>query len=301
MSHWFKHFGGAAALVALSACSTVGSAVAQPKAATLDPYNPQDAMQLARKMQCSTVDGEQAIFSWHGIAYARRQGEKDVHLFDVIGMNTRSCSAIKDKNGDGFALVSREILLYLDKDTGEVLDTWENPWTGETVKVQQVENDPVNFESYTVGRDGKPAIWSGEIQGDQWWYRSTFPLWYPSPLAGAYQTEVGGTYHATELFNFFGRTDDLLNPETTSAKVSVGWSRISDWLPWMKMNGREGIFYVHTAGARLESWDDLPDVMKDYINTRAPLYKTPPQTGDPRDNRTSWQGYADFRNAQEKN
>lgn len=275
-------------LATLGACTSL----AQPKPVLLDPANARDAVTIGRKVQCSTVDGEPVTYWWHGKAYSRRQGEKDVHLFNVEGMNIRACAKITDeKLGDGYALVSRELLLYTDRETGEVLSKWTNPWSGETVDVLQVANDPVNFKSYERGRDGQPATWSGETGGGQWWLRSTFPLWYPNPLASAYEAEIGGTYHATELFNFFGRTEDLLSPRTTTAKVTVGWSRMSDWLPWMKMNGREGMIWFHTAGRKLDRFDELSDTMKAEIAKNYPDYASPPPTGDDRPNMTSWKYY----------
>ncbi|MEM9234458.1 MAG: DUF1838 family protein [Pseudomonadota bacterium] len=278
--------------VLLGALAVAATATAPALADDLDPNDAQDTLTIMRKIQCSTVDNEPAVYWWHGVAYGRRQGERDTHLFDVEGMNIRACSAISDDNGDGFALVSREILLYKDKETGEVLSTWDNPWTGESVDVMHVANDPVNFEMYETGRDGNPATWRGEVGEDgSWWYRSTFPLWYPNPLGGAYQAEIGGTYHATELFNFFGRTDDLFDENTTTAKETVGWSRMSDWLPWMNMNGREGIIYMHTAGYKLTSFGDLSDTMKEQIATYYPEYDQAPPQGDPRDNMTSWKYY----------
>ena len=122
-----------------------------------------------------------------------------------------------------------------------MLSTWDNPWTGETVDVLHVANDPVNFMAGKVGRDGKPVTFRGTILGDRWWTTSEVPLFYPNPLGGEYQKEVGGTYHATEMFNFMGDTESLLSDETTTAEVQVGWARMSDWLPWMKMEGREGL------------------------------------------------------------
>lgn len=278
---------GAIAAMALVISGCVSSGEAQ--VAGLDPSKAADSLTIGRKIQCSTVDDEPVTYWWHGVAYSRRQGEKDVHLFDVEGMNVRACSSITDATGKkGYHLVSRELLLYLDKDTGEVLKTWDNPWTGETVDVLQVANDPVNFKAYEVERDGSPAIWGGEIKGNQWWYRSTFPLWYPNPLAGDFQKEIGGTYHATEMFNFFGRTDDLLDPATKTAQVWVGWARMSDWLPWMGMNGREGVIYMHTSGKKLSGYDELSDTMKNEITTHYPEFASPPPSGDPRANMTSW-------------
>lgn len=280
-----RTFALAAAAFLVSACASLGEA----QGAKLDPADAADSLAILRKVQCSTVDDEPVVYWWHGKAFSRRQGEKDVHMFDVEGMNIRACSSITNDAGvNGFHLVSREILLYKDKDTGEVLKTWANPWSGETVEVLHVANDPVNFKSYEVDRGGKPATWQGEIGGEAWWYRSTFPLWYPNPLAGDYQKEIGGTYHATELFNFFGRTEDLLDPKTTSAIVTVGWTRIADWLPWMMMNGREGVMYMHTAGRKLSSYDELSETMKAEIAAHYPEYASPPPSDDPRANMTSW-------------
>lgn len=261
-------------------------------AGQLDLNNPDDAFTVGRKIQCSTVDGEPITYWWHGRAYSRRQGEKDKLLFRVDGMNTRQCTTVNDpQKGEGYKLVSREILLYLDPQTGEVLSEWENPWTGETVDVLHVANDPVNFTSYKIGRDGNPASFGGSILGDRWWMTTTVPLWYPNVLASVYQKEIGGTYHATEMFNFMGDMESLLDRETTTAEVQVGWVRMSDWLPWMMMDGREGVIYMHTAGRKVDSWDDISDTMKTEIKKNYPDYTTPPPADDMRRNETSWSYY----------
>lgn len=265
-------------------------------AGQLNPDDPDDALTIGRKIGCSTIDGEPITYWWHGNAYSRRQGERDQLLFHVEGMNTRSCTSVSDdKKGEGYKLVSRELLLYKDPETGEVLSTWENPWTGETVDVLHVANDPVNFTAYKIGRDGKPATWKASVLDGRWWQTNTFPLWYPNPLAGEYQKEIGGTYHATEMFNFMGDTESLLNDDTTTAEVQVGWVRMSDWLPWMMMNGREGVIYMHTAGRKLDSWDDLSDTMKAEIAKHYPEYTSPPPSDDPRRNETSWIYYKKIR------
>jgi hypothetical protein len=39
----------------------------------------------------------------------------------------------------------REIILYTDLRSGEVLEEWYNPYIDETVKVVHVDNDPYNY------------------------------------------------------------------------------------------------------------------------------------------------------------
>ncbi len=285
------------ATAAISA-ALVASAAGAQEALSFD--NPEDVIEMNRKIACSTVDGEPVTFYWHGYAYSRRAGERDRRLFRVEGMNVRACGTVEHPEyGTGWRMVSREILLYLDPETNEILSTWDNPWTGETVDVLHVANDPVNSRapSFPNGPRG-PARFTGSIQGDDFWWTITVPLWYPNPLASEFESEIGGTYHATEMFNFFGNVSNLTDPNETTADVEVGWVRQSDWLPWMQMNGRDGVIYFHTAGTKLDSWDELPDFFQDEIAEHYPDYVAPPPVDDDRENMTSWIYYLQAANCE---
>jgi len=282
----------AGTLLAGISCTAATSADGKNTGEKIDLSTTQGALDAMRKVQCSLVDGEETTYYWHGRAFSRKMGERDVHLFNVSGMNIRACVEHTDeKRGKGFKLVTRELLIYLDKETGQPIKTWDNPWTGETVEVMHVANDPVNNGFYEKGRDGKPASFAGEVMNERWQMSFTVPLYYPNPLASEYQNEIGGVYHATEMFNFMGQVDDLVDRSKNSASVAVGWARMSDWLPWMKMSGREGVIYMHTAGRKLERFDDLPDVLKTEIKTHYPKYDSAPPLDDTRKNMTSWKYY----------
>lgn len=258
-------------------------------AAPLDLETSEGQIAALRRIQCSEVDGKPVTYYWKGVAYSRVPGEADRLLFKVEGMNVRHCGPLANaKSKVDFRLVTREILLYEDPVSGEVLKTWSNPWTGKTVEVMQVTNDPVNGNYSVVGRDGKPTNLSFEVLGKQWWLSTPVPLFYTNPLAGDYQQYVGGTYHATELFNFFGDIDDLNNRKRDSAGAAVSWQRLSSWLPWMEMGDRAGMLYFHTAGRKLDKWDDLSATMKAEIDSNYPEYRNPPPLDDQRPNETSW-------------
>lgn len=259
-------------------------------AAPLDLNTGEGALAAFRKIQCSLNDQEPRTYWWHGRAYARVRGEKDRLLFRVEGMNIRQCVTVEDaKRGTGVRLVTREILLYKDPKTGEVLETWSNPWTGEAVEVIQVANDPVNNGPFfPIGRDGRPFPWTGSISEGRWWSTSTIPLFYTNVLGGNYQEYVGGTYHATEMFNFMGDLESLVSEDTVSANVQVGWVRMSQWLPWMKMGDRTGVMYMHTAGKKLEDGDNMSELMHEQIAKNFPDYTQPPPVDDDRPNETSW-------------
>lgn len=278
-------------IVSAAALAVVASpALAQGKARMLDPAKPEDALEIAKRAQCGEADGKPAVYHWAGKIYSRVAGEPDRLLFTGEGMNIRTCVSVDDpKRGKGWRLISREIMLYLDPKTGEVVRKWTNPWTGETVDVMHIANDPVNQRpQFPYAADGTPYKFAGRREGR--WIFAPFeaPLFYTNPLAGDYQDYVGGKYHAMEIFDFAYDAEEILNTKNATAYPIVSWVRISDWMPWMKMRGRQGQMVFNAMGNKLKSFDELPKVLKDEIALNYPTYTTPPPLDDQRPNETTW-------------
>ncbi|WP_298675141.1 DUF1838 family protein [uncultured Sphingomonas sp.] len=275
--------------IALAGAAMMAATTAEAR--TLDLATPADALTISRKMACSVRDNAPVVFHWTGRAYSRVPGEADRHIFDVEGMNIRQCVTVNDpKQGAGYRLVSRELMFYLDPKTGAVLDRWTNPWTGEAVPVLAVANDPVN-QRPVFERDlkGEPfRIANARVSGEWFMMPLEVPLFYPDPLGGAYQDYVGGKYHAMEIFDFAARRSTVLDSRTDTADAVVGWVRIADWLPWMKMGGRAGTMVINATGNMLPGFDSLPDAMKQRIRADFPAYMTAPPGDDSRPNETSW-------------
>ena len=155
--------------LAFTMLATVSAALHTSAALAL-PEPGEETLQAFRRIQCSIKDETPAVYGWNGKVLSRVPGEADRVLFKVTGMNIRQCATVKDPElGTGFRMVSREILLYQDPVTGELLETWENPWTGETVDVIQIENDPVNQRPmFAKSPDGKHLEMPLNVVGDQW-------------------------------------------------------------------------------------------------------------------------------------
>lgn len=115
------------------------------------------------------------------------------------------------------------------------------------------------------------------------------PLFYPNPLGGAYQDYVGGNYHAMEMFNFFAYEKELLDATNDTANdITVTWSRVADWLPWMEMGDKVGTMIFTCVGRRVASLDAVSETMRNEIKTTYPAYVAPPALDDNRPNETSW-------------
>ncbi len=260
-----------------------------------DVSDPDQALMAGNKIFCANEPGEVALYWWQGEVYSRIPGEKDKHIFNVQGMNARQCGRMEDDTrGLGFRSVSREMMIYLDPETNEVLRTWNNPWTGEDVEVLHVNNDPVNSRGPSWARDeeGNPrAKFEPDlvINGTVLRGGSAARLFYNNPLTGDYQDYEGGKYHAAEFLTAAYPLADALDSSKTAIQDAViSWGRISGWLPWMKMRGRSGLMVHYTHGMRLHKWEDLPDVLRVEIETNWPKYQSPPPTDDARPNDTTW-------------
>jgi hypothetical protein len=245
------------------------------------------------KLTCGTTEqGVTRYGMWEGRMYSRIPGEKDRHIFDVVGINTRQCERHKDPvRGEGYRSVSREIMVYLDPATGEIIDQWKNPWTGETVEVIHVANDPVNMRAPSFARDatGKPARVTLRQYGDLLVASREVPLFYENPLAGAYQDYIGGKYHAMEIFNTFYSAADFLAPKGPRISPSrLAWQRVSGLLPWMRMGDRPGVMIFNATGFSTFDRAQISPKLMQILQTRYPEYLTPPPLGDARPNATTW-------------
>jgi len=268
-------------------------AFAMPAAADTVAREGAEALAWRARMTCGTTEqGVVRYGYWEGRAWSRLPGEKDRHLFDVVGLNVRQCAMLTDaRRGPGFRSVSREVMFYLDPATGAVIDTWDNPWTGQRVEVMHVANDPVNMRapSFAIGEDGVPARVELRQYDDTVVSASEIPLFYTNPLAGDYQDYVGGQYHAMEIFNTFYRAADFLAPAGTRiADSRLSWQRVSEFMPWMKMGSRPGVMVFNTSGFSTFDASRVPRRLWDLLEARYPAYRDPPPLDDARPNETTW-------------
>lgn len=277
------------------ATATIAAAAALSfplQAQMLDPSVPEDAFEISKRFQCGTEDGAEAVWHFEGNIYSRVQGEPDRLLFKGDGFNVRRCVEVNDpERGKGYRLISREVWFYLDPATGEVMNRWTNPWTDETVDVMHIHNDPVNGRpSFPNNPDGSSySIPSLRVEGGYVFMPFEVPLFYTNPLAGDYQDYAGNKYHAMEIFNFMGTVDDVLDASKPTAYPVIAWTRISDWMPWMKMRGRQGQMVFNATGRKLPGgFEELPDMIKEEVRTNFPIYEHAPPADDTRRNETTW-------------
>lgn len=245
--------------------------------------------------------------AWNRDAFARLQGNLDFGkvkhgwyagtvcgvrdgeaVRPIMGFEGFSSTRLVD-NGDGsYQKLLREVVYYKDLETGEILETFVNPYTGEEVKVVHVANDPFNIviekyypkgPSYGGLRDDsveerRPMILPWKItSSDTVTLATDIHLYYPSALQpDEWPRESSGKFvRVSEMFRYIIPRKDLESSKT-SVVYSGAWSRINPWMPWMLMGQAPGhTFYMGTMGG-YDNLDMLSDTARRYAEKHNPEY-----------------------------
>ena len=257
-----------------------------PQAKALDLQSEQGSVEAMVKLRCSLDPKQEEILWWAGTLFAQEPGQKPAPLLGFEGYNI--CRA--EKQADGvWRLYTRELTFYRDLKTGKIIDSWDNPLSGERNEVVQVANDPVNT---VLNAPGRPLHLPWVEAGDQVMLTLNIPLAYPNPLQPAeFPAESSGpTYMGSEHFMFFAPRADLENPALKSVPVTYGWTRVGPWLPWMKLGTRPGNLLYVAQGNKRASVSELPADIQELVRTHYPEYARAPETWV-QPNVTSWSYY----------
>ncbi|MBH0114236.1 DUF1838 family protein [Novosphingobium sp. YJ-S2-02] len=207
-----------------------------------------------------------------GEAYGVRPNEPVRLLFKVDGYAISRQIPL----GDGsWRRLLREIVFYRDPVTREILKTWENPYSGETVNVVPIANDPFNVTvsewmmappSYGGLNKDKPARqpllldWEYDPTG-MLVLRTGIDMQYPNALQpDKWPRESSGPVNrVSEHFITTIDPKDVENPDLLKIPSRGAWSRVTPWLPWMLMGTAPGhVMYFCNDGSVPGGIDALP-------------------------------------------
>jgi hypothetical protein len=216
------------------------------------------------------------FFAFPGEAWVMVDQESNRRLFKTFGIGASRIEEVDE----GWRIYSREVLYYVDPDTGQILETWKNPWLGgREVEVFHIANDPVNG---VFTRQGNPVLsppYPYVAYGDDVVFQWNFFIFKPAELTRSeYPLYSSGDkdQHA-ELWGISGRKSEILNPDITSASCVMSWSRVAGWLPWMQMGANPGTMVFHSHSMKLLGGvDDLPRYFLDYTEKNFPKYLAAP-------------------------
>lgn len=263
---------------------------------------------------------EPVIGAFHGLMYGRVGDKRMVPVFGYTGTGVLQ-SRIAE-NGD-LQVKSRETGYFTDLRTGDILEQWDNPWTGETVDVYHFYNNVLigrigpeipeflmgaDNESRTLMNEGTvfandkgkyPFVLPFQHYGDELMLAWDYTHEYANPVSpeGWPRSSTGPRISPSEHFTMYVSKRELEDRDIPSARMRAGFSRISQWWPFMKMGGTkyaDGVLFGRMFSHKgLAGYGDVPRKVLDYIEKHAPDYLTLPDGWEPTNDRVdTWKVYA---------
>ena len=198
-----------------------------------------------------------------------------------------------------FESVMQDVTFYRDIESGQLLRDFTNPYTNETVPIDEViTKDINNFYDLEGGcgflADGneiaQPFAIDVTTVDDLAWMTRVMDWSLPNPLdpekhAHAYTGPMVRLQMETTL-----RVElaDLSNGAAAIPATS-SYEAVTPWFPWLHMGGRDGFLITRAMGKKLDSYDKLPQEVLSAAEQRFPGCVTgeqpPPDSVDP------WMGY----------
>ncbi len=247
-----------------------------PKDPRLDLDDPGTNFRAMLKLRADLA-GRDCLFAFPGVAWAMVPQEKNQLCFRTFGIGASRIEEVPE----GWRIYSREVLYYLDPQSGEILESWKNPFLGgREVEVVHIANDPVNgvfsLKGHPVLSPPYPYVSAGDDVVFQW----NFFIFRPAELTRSeYPLYSSGDkdQHA-ELWGIKGRKSEILDAAITSASCVMSWSRVCGWLPFMEMGASPGTMVFHSHSMKLMNGvDDIPRYILDYTEKHHAKYLEAPK------------------------
>ncbi len=266
---------------------------------TTPPGNREGWARLLGNTDCKSTK-----YGWaQGVVKGVRPGEA---VRDLVGFTMLSCARLlPHESGTGYRKILREIGLYTDLKSGEIIEEYRNPYLDETVRVVPITNDPFNHTITDFFAD--PPSYGGinraapppkrPLQLD--WTRrgatlnlySSINLFYPSSLPPAkWPRENANPFNqVTETFLYQIDWAAMQDKRRTSVEYGGTWARVTPWLPWLLMGPTPGHAEYATF---MGSYDDIDRIDRrtlDYVSKHHPKYlKAPDKWEEPSLSSLEW-------------
>lgn len=283
----------------------------------LDLLQPRDNLYAFGKLWATYADTP-TYSAFHGLMFGRVGTQRLKPLFGYAGFGGFQAKVLENGN---VRLRGKETGFFTDLASGEVLEHWNNPYTGERVQVFNFLNDRIRGEltpvmpsfhfgdeadAPTLMNDGTAQVnEDGSVPFILPWQRlgaKTLLSWdythhYRNPVTTDKWplASTGEFINPSEHFTFSTPWGELADRSNPCATFQCGFSRLSPWWPWMRMGGsgiEGGLFGRMHSHKSNRGYEDIPPAILAYVQRHHPEYLQPCDDWDDGFPIGTWEAYA---------
>lgn len=287
-------FGAGAAAVA-------APAMAKPSG-NIRPLNVEDAREnlYGFAKMWGTIGPKAVLSGYQGIQYAVVGDKRAMPVFGYCGFGNIRNTILPDGS---IKVTGKECGYFTDLATGEIIDHWDNPWTGERVEVFAFLNDRfrgtlgLERKVFKIGdgvtqnndigekaKGGEPFRLPWQPIGDQYLLAWDYAHEYTNPVTpeGWPKASTGRRANPSEHFTLFTPRAEIDDRSLESARYHGGFMRQAPWWPWMKMgqSGVQGVLFGRMHTYKITGGpEDVPKVVLKRIERDRPDLLEEPTDG----------------------
>lgn len=283
---------GGVSTASLAAGSATGSTAAFVRG--LNFADPADVLTARVKTIGSLESGAETFHYMIGTVFAVfDDGAKLEPLFGVSG--AFAIRTEKESNTVWRQMV-HQVITYFDLATGEVMESWRNPFSDETVRVV---NFATRLDSRLIARD-ETLIETKTSRVRQWWtiqggnavQHSELQSRKPNPITPEKfpRESSGAIYVKNQNAQRYANYGALSDPARASVAYVEESQRFGPWYPWMLMGAAPGRLFNQLHQGKVETQAQIPGPAVAYAAKNFPAYLSAPKewTGEFSDPETWW-------------
>jgi len=228
---------------------------------------------------------------YQGVQFARVGTKRLMPLFGYVGFGNMQ-SRLNDDNS--INIRGTEAGYFTDLKSGEIIDTWKNPWTNETVEVFPFINNFMRghltelMPKFVMGNSSLdeptlmneaeadfsnetiPFILPWQQIGDQYLLTWEYSHEYTNPVTKEKwpRAHTSMIINPSEHFSFYTPVDIMNDRSIPSSPFHAGFMRTSPWWPWMRMGSNlpNGSLFGRMHSYQITGTiEDIPRVVLDRI------------------------------------
>jgi hypothetical protein len=259
-----------------AAAALIGGQAAHGAAFGINAAERSNLLRTYARMR-GAIDGGLALWWYTGTVWGKPVDDIARPMFGVQGLtfnrvSLRADGSIEQKlTGRGW---------YANPETGEALEMWTNPATGERISPPHIKS----LQTQSIASDGALAPrqdeaideFSGRVGGLT---LNGGTVWVTENFVAKYKPDAarGGAIATTaSLSTFTARVLDVENTAANFVPAYLNYQSIGSWPAWMKMTGGPGTLSWQTRGQKVRSATEAPTELRAWIEARHPGFLNDP-------------------------
>ena len=269
---------GAAVLLGLTDSQSSTKAMgADDVTSALDLESAQGKFNAFGRMAASL--GDEKVYWWRSMVRYGIVDQDVIPLHRTLG----GLFIVTENNGDGtVTYVNREVGYHLDIESGALLDTWDNPYTGKSVTVKHLRSGPNATKLTPQGavpqaEGSAMALPFDVVQNIGPVLASADTVWLNFDLHAVGKGGGPSPVLFRDMITYRAARSDLENAALDNVPASYTIQDYLNWRPWMGMDGIRGVLAGRGAGEKVGGPDEFPKQLLAMIEENDPSWLNDPE------------------------